>query len=102
MAFRYKQRSNSSSSGNNDKNTAQLILFTFFNTYLFLALRGLSPDSVIAVYTLISCSACQWLVHGCPTPKNVFSQYGKVKIYELSKMSYFYVVNPEAELFNPL
>jgi hypothetical protein len=43
------------------------------------------------------------LVDGCPTLKNVLSHYWKVKIYELSKMPYFYyLVNPEAELFNPL
>jgi len=51
-------------------------------------------------------AACQWLVKGCPTPKNVFFHYGKVKMYELSKMPYFYylvnLVNSEAELFNPL
>jgi len=42
------------------------------------------------------------MVDGSPT-KNVFSHYGQVKMYELSKMPYFYyLVNPEAELFNPL
>jgi hypothetical protein len=47
--------------------------------------------------------ACQWLVGGCPVNKNVFSHFGKVKIYELAKTPYFYyLLNSKAELFNPL
>jgi len=38
-----------------DKNTAQLILFTFFNMYLFPPFV-VSVKTVITIYTLISCS----------------------------------------------
>jgi hypothetical protein len=68
-----------------------------FAVCLSLSLRNHKPTHSFPI------PACQWLVDGCPTLKNILSHYWKVKIYELSKLPYFYyLVNPEAELFNPL
>jgi len=76
MALRYKWWSNYN---NKNKNTAELSLFTFFNTYPFLTFGGLSPDSIITnLHTHF-----QFLpVSVFPTPNNVFSHYEKVKMYK--------------------
>jgi hypothetical protein len=63
--------------------------FTFFNTHLCLTLCGLSPDSVHTHFLFLPVSG--WLM----AVQLYFSHCGKVKMYELSKLPYFYyLVNP--------